>query len=98
MGGLNPLVKVDAEDFAGLRTNSDPRDLAPGEMQVQTNMICQANGMIQGRLGNRPGTFANGQSPVAGAVYSMMHYNAPNRDWVVYQQDDGTIRAGYGFS
>jgi len=97
MGGINPIVQTDATDFPGLHTLADPRDILAGGAQEQINMMCKSGGMMECRGGVRPGTFANGIAPVSGAVYSMIHFNAPNEEWLVFQQADGTIRAGNGF-
>jgi hypothetical protein len=98
MGGLNPLATTEANDFTGLRTNADPGDLGATGAQEQTNLVIIAKGMLQGRLGIRPGSFANGVGPVVQPVISMQHYAAPGADWVLFEQADGSIRAGKAFS
>jgi hypothetical protein len=92
--GLEPLAQQEAREFRGLITNADPRDIGVGASQDQTNMQCLVNGQIQCRGGNRPVTFSNGITSVAGQIIGMCFFQTPNDAIVVFQNEKGEIRVG----
>lgn len=46
-----------AEDFPGLMTNVDPRDLPDGAAEEQINLVCQVVGELRVRLGMKEVVF-----------------------------------------
>lgn len=95
---LEPTNSQRAAQFKGLITNADPRDLGVSAGVVQSNIQCTRDGALDVRGGVRPGTFTNGTTAAAGQVMSVFNYRAAVTDWVIWQQNDGTVRVGKGFA
>ena len=51
--GEKPQTEVAIRDFAGMVSNTDPRDLQPGQSQVQINATTRRKGELVIRRGYR---------------------------------------------
>lgn len=88
------LTNTKIADFLGLDTNTDPRDLKPGEMVSQIN----CGGPIAGKLRSRPGlvpqSFSGGNGGTSNQVWVATSMVVPNARYIVYQRANGEILIG----
>lgn len=80
-------------EFGGLATNADKRDIGLGAA-ILTNLTLNVPGQLTSRLGHELVEFANEQAADPNEVIAMCRYETPSYTWVVFETDDGAIRAG----
>lgn len=82
--------------FVGRVSDSNPHGVPPGAAQLQKNMQCVRGGMLTGRGGMRPISFAATTTASTSNVIAVTRLDRPEATWVVYLLANGTLRAGRG--
>jgi len=83
--------------FLGLMTNIDPKDIPPGAMVTQRNIGNFRPGRLDVRKGVKLiGTQWSGVTPADTVDAISCHgFVTPHRRFVVYERDDGSVKAAY---
>lgn len=90
-----PLKRADARDWKGMISAADPHDLPPDALQVLENMQILNRGELLGRAGYRRLGFLTGDTsnPSPSPVASMVNFQHPQGQYLVFQTDSGQIKA-----
>lgn len=84
--------------FVGRVSDADPHDIPPGAAQLQVNMTCTRSGILTGRGGMRPISYAATTTAVTQNVISVMRLDRPEANWVLYLNTAGVLKAGRGIT
>lgn len=89
-----PLVQIEVENWGGRKSNLSPHHLKPGDAVVQSNCRSLVPGQLDVRGGMTPVGFTNGTTQASGNVVGVFGYPHPLGPTIIYQLDDGTVKAG----
>ena len=82
--------------FVGRVSDASPHAIPPGAAQLQKNMQIVRSGILQGRGGNRPVTFAATTTATSHDVIAVHRFDRPEATWAVYLTSGGNLKAGRG--
>lgn len=85
-------------DFAGMVTDSDPRDLARGEFQILENVSLESRGRAKSRRGMRNRHVAPFTANLTATKRTHTIFSVGLRKWLVSDVGDGSFRAIYADS
>jgi hypothetical protein len=89
-----PIVRTGVEKWQGQVSNASPHQLSPGAAQSQLNCRTNVLGQLDVRPGVQPVEFNNGVASATTNVIALSFYDADLQDYLIYQTDDGKIKAG----